>query len=70
MLFGRMAGERVYGLKDQHSNALTTNIGVSYIWNRILMLVVLAGLLLAGGLALLYKLIFRKDLIAARLNRS
>ncbi len=69
MLFGRMGGESVYALVDSQTNAVTTNVGVSHVWNRLLMLLVFCGLFVGGGLLLLFNLIFRRDVTTARLNR-
>ncbi len=69
MLLGRMGGESVYALVDSQTKAVTTNVGISYVWNRLFMLLVCSGLLFGGGLFLLYSLIFRRRWIAARLHR-
>ncbi len=69
MLFGRLGGESVYALVDSQTNAVTTNVGVSHVWNRLLMLLVFCGLFVGGGLLLLFNLIFRRDVTTARLNR-
>ncbi len=69
MLLGRMGGESVYALVDSQTKAVTTNVGISYVWNRLFMLLVCSGLLFGGGLFLLYSLLFRKKAIAARLSR-
>ena len=56
-ILGRMGGESVYPMVDPATNAVTTNIGVEYITNRILMLVLLSGFLFVLGIGALAKVV-------------
>ena len=57
-MFGRLGGERVYGLKSEDGQTLTTNIGMDYATNRLITLVIF-GLfclaMVAGGILAMFK---------------
>ena len=57
LVLGRMGGESVYPLEGP-DGFVTTNIGLEYAVNRLIMLILFGGGLLIAGLFVLYTAIF------------
>lgn len=57
-MFGRLGGESVYGLKSVDGQTLTTNIGMEYVTNRLITMIIFTLFCLAmvvGGILAMFK---------------
>lgn len=61
LILGRMGSESVYPMTTANGSYVTTNVGVDYAGNRVMMLILMSGGLFLMGIAAIVKMVREKN---------